>query len=242
MQLEHFKLHKRKSDTLIYKCTYEGKPCILKSIIAKDGALKQAFYDEYENIRHLSHPGIPNYLWYEENYCLPGSHIPTAVLCIEDCRYPNQKNLSLEEVITGAEALEPSMLPGIIYDLLDLLSYLLKNGVLYTDLNPANILIHQAGDCVSIHLIDYTCCYYYKANPHPSYHIRFSYDLNPDLSGQGMLIQEVSLLLSEAIPMIYQSSPAPFSLIAAIETGKNPPDHLTLEDFTQMLVHAFHDR
>jgi hypothetical protein len=81
-----------------------------------------------------------------------------------------------------------SVLLPVGHTLLDLLGA----GVLYTDLNPGNVLIRPGQPPC---LIDYTGAYYYRRNPRPDYRIRFSYRLSSDLPGPRLLIQELALML-----------------------------------------------
>ena len=63
----------------------------------------------------------------------------------------------------------------------DILLYLLKNGVLYTDLHPSNLLLSrdftpEGKTQMQVTLVDFTYCYYFlQTNPAPSYSLRFSY-------------------------------------------------------------------
>ena len=143
---------------------------------------------------------------------------------------PHLEDLSWPEVIS------------VLDRICDLLAWLLDHGVLYTDLNPSNIILRrlQAGqgnaDVSRIHvfLVDYTFCYFFLENPYPEYSLRFSYNLSPDLKGQQLLIQEMTLLLQDLADQRADSL-IPSAVCRLIEAGKNPPEHLSLPDYSSMI-------
>ena len=121
-----------------------------------------------------------------------------------------------------------------------MLSFLLQKGILYTDLNLSNLLVHRKEEKVYLSLVDYTYCYYFLANPHPLYPLRFSYDLFPHLKGRQMLVQEITylacaLMESQAVSVSSLSS----RILRLLETGKNPPEGLSLEEFSIMIKESF---
>lgn len=249
----------KKKDITLYRATDGQRRYLLKSIITKDAAVKQAFYDEYETLSTLRHPSIPSYYWLEEDYLLPGKQTGALTLCMEDCSRP------------APEApLSMKALCHILAKTGNVLSYLLAHGVLYTDLNPSNLIIYRKAEQptpsfshadglllsshpehndlinirethtkadLSVTLVDYTYCYYFLRNPHPLYPLRFSYDVSPKLKGQQFLIQALTYLLYDLLEAnhIEELSSPVYQLL---ETGRNPSDELSLDDFTAMLRHC----
>ena len=78
----------KKKDITLYRAADEAHHYILKSIITKDAAVRQAFCDEFETLSHLRHPSIPVYYWLKENVMLPGQETGALTLCMEDCSCP----------------------------------------------------------------------------------------------------------------------------------------------------------
>ena len=219
----------KKKDITLYRATDGQRRYLLKSIITKDAAVKQAFYDEYETLSTLRHPSIPSYYWLEEDYLLPDKQTGALTLCMEDCSRP------------APEApLSMKALCHILAKTGNVLSYLLAHGVLYTDLNPSNLIIyretHTEAD-LSVTLVDYTYCYYCLRNPHALYPLRFSYDVSPKLKGQQFLIQALTYLLYDLLEAnhIEELSSPVYQLL---ETGRNPSEELSLDDYTAMLRHC----
>lgn len=125
----------------------------------------------------------------------------------------------------------------ILYKTTDILSYLLENGVLYTDLNPSNLIISEAHGDYAVTLVDYTYCYYFLRNPYPAYPLRFSYNISPQLKGQQFLIQALTFLLYDLVEENHiEQLPSP--VYQLLETGRNPSEELSLHDFQEMLRHC----
>ena len=196
----------KKKDITLYRAADEAHRYILKSIITKDAAVRQAFCDEYETLSALRHPSIPVYYWLLEDCSRPA---PGALFSITElCR--------------------------ILYKTAGILAYLLEHGVLYTDLNPSNLIISRCHKDYAVTLVDYTYCYYFLRNPYPMYQLRFSYDVSPSLKGQQFLIQELTYLLYDLIEENHIDT-LPSLIYQLLETGRNPSEELSLEDFTGML-------
>ena len=199
-------------------------PVFIKCILSMDPALHRAFSDEYQVMHSLSHPGIPAYYGMIEDFPLPDREGHALALCMEDCLKMPQLDLA---GLSWPDLIETlSQICGI-------LSYLLENGVLYTDLNPTNILLHYDKG-IEVSLVDYSFCYFFLENPYPEYSLRFSYNLSPKLKGQQLLIQEMSFLLQELIDQ-RTNSQVPSSLYRLLEAGKNPPDYLSLSEYSSMI-------
>ncbi len=249
--LSSLQLFKKKKDTFLYKGISQGKHVLLKCTSSTNPEVREAFIDEYQVMRHLPHPGIPYYYWIHEACRVPDIKEPVLALCMEDCAYA-RGYWGLSPIPAGSAAAVPDgeeirladlPWPQIIRLLQvtsELLSWLLDRGVLYTDLNPSNILIHRLQDTLSLSLVDYTYSYFFLVNPNPSYRLRFSYDLSPDLKGRQLLIQEMGLLLQELINVKEEQGReiVPSGIYSLLETSLNPPDHLSLEDYAKMLETA----
>ena len=130
-----FTFYQKKKDILIYKAADSNHQYILKCSENTTPALKQALLDEYEGLSPLSHPSLPKYYGFCENFSLPESNTPVFALCMECC------DGSLLPKLVPFLALE-----DLLYILLStgkVLSYLLEKGILYTDLHPSNVLIRK---------------------------------------------------------------------------------------------------
>ena len=241
----------KKKDITLYRAADEAHHYILKSIITKDAAVRQAFCDEFETLSHLRHPSIPVYYWLKENVMLPGQETGALTLCMEDCSRP-----------APCAPLSMDALCVVMTKTAGILAYLLENGVLYTDLNPSNLIfspmgvghapqsLHkhdreywqylraaaspETGEDYSVTLIDYTYCYYFLRNPKPTYPLRFSYDISPQLKGQQFLIQALTFLFYDLIET-NQIRTLPSAVCQLLETGRNPSDDLSLTDYIRML-------
>lgn len=246
--------YQRKRESILYRGMSEQGPVFIKCIITPDPALRQAFFDEYRVMHSLSHPGIPAYYGMIDEFPLPDRDGRALALCMEDClRIPQ---LSLAQ-LSWPEVTDT------LSQICDIVSYLLDKGVLYTDLNPTNILINytntiikreqdiysteakkkrnirdmqntQTNKKLQISLVDYTCCYFFLENPYPEYSLRFSYNLSPRLKGQQLLIQELSLLLQELIEERADTD-IPSGFYQLLEAGKNPPEYLSLSEYASMI-------
>ena len=231
-----FTFYQKKKDILIYKAADSNHQYILKCSENTTPALKQALLDEYEGLSPLSHPSLPKYYGFCENFSLPESNTPVLALCMECCD----------------GSLLPKLVPFLaLEDLLYLLlstgkvhSYLLEKGILYTDLHQSNVLIRTLDGHLAITLLDFTYCYYFLNNPNPPYELRFSYNLSPDLKGQQMLIQELTYFLHALLEIKEQQrtgkkEPLPFSVCMLLETGNHPPENLSLQEFLIMIQKCF---
>ena len=224
-QLTSFAFYQKKKNILLYRAEDDSRRYVLKSIITKDEAVRQAFYDEYESLRGLSSPSLPVYYGLWEEFTYPDREGAYLTLCMEDCGH-----------LPSLESLKPDRqeLLRILLKTGEVLSWLMDRGILYTDLNPSNILIRGQGRDLGITLLDFTFCYYFMRNPRPSYPLRFSYRLDPSLKGNQLLIQELALLLQERMEQEEdpdESSP----LFFLLETGLHPSDTLYLKDYLLLL-------
>ena len=65
-----FTFYQKKKDILIYKAADSNHQYILKCSENTTPALKQALLDEYEGLSPLSHPSLPKYYGFCENFSL----------------------------------------------------------------------------------------------------------------------------------------------------------------------------
>lgn len=225
--LTAIELFGKKRDISLYKAKDTSHHYLLKSIITEDSSIKQAFYDEYHTLSRLSHPCLPVYYGISESFCPPGQAREALTLCMEDRSVPGLSSpLTFEEI------------NAVILTTGDILLYLLKNGVLYTDLHPSNLLLSrdftpEGKTQMQVTLVDFTYCYYFLTNPAPSYSLRFSYDLSPNLKGQQLLIQSLTYLFY-ALLEEHHCTDLPSFVYSLLETGRHPSEELTLEDFLCM--------
>lgn len=221
-------LYQKKKDILLYQASDGVHSYMLKCTFSKDPAIREAFQDEYRGLSSLYHPSLPAYFGLSDSFILPGESSPCLALCMEDCRGAN---------LLSIHSLSLSDIMKILSISTELLLYLLKHGILYTDLNPANLLLQKEGNNLQLTLIDFTFCYYFLQNPHPAYSLRFSYNLSPELRGQQLLIQELAFLLEELLEQQrpFFSDPIPSSVYRLMETGMHPTESLTLSDFLFMI-------
>ena len=215
----------KKRNVFLYRGYCSQTPCIIKCTSSKAPNVLHAFYDEYHVMKTISVPGIPRYFWISEDFHPPGQEKAFLALCMEEC--PKEPAVDLAWC-------SPGDILSIVYDTSLLLYRLLQHGVLYTDLNPSNLILHREGDRISVCLVDFTYCYYFLKNPYPDYALRFSYDLSFELKGQQLLIRELGFLLKELMEL---SSPAevPSGVYSLMETGLNPGSHLQLEDYISLI-------
>lgn len=223
--------YQKKRDVVLYKAKDDSRHYMLKGIRTKDSSVTQAFYDEYHTLKMLRHPSIPVYYGLEPSFHFPDFPGDFLTLCMEDRSIPDLqllKQYNLQE------------LGEILCQVTEVLSYLLEHGILYTDLNPSNVILSRQNNGIHLSLVDYTFCYYFLQNPNPAYSLRFSYDLSPYLKGQAMLIQEVTYLAYALLDTDSHSiSGLPSRVLRLLETGKNPPETLSLADFSIMLKESF---
>lgn len=229
-----FTFYQRKKDILIYKASNATHQYILKCSENKDSIIRQALLDEYHGLRSLSHPSLPRYYGFREDFSLPETGKSSLALCMEYCEGTLlpvlAKNLSLQQLLS------------IVLSVGNTLSYLLDNGILYTDLHPSNILLRNENTNLQISLLDFTYCYYFLNNPNPPYSLRFSYNLSPDLKGQQLLIQELTFFFHALLELKEEVSgeeatkvSLPFSVYMLLETGNHPAENLSLQEFLMML-------
>ncbi|MDO4976197.1 MAG: hypothetical protein Q4E53_02930 [Eubacteriales bacterium] len=224
-QLYDFQFYQKKKDILLYRAKDHARNYFLKSIIAKDDAVRQAFYDEYESLSQLVSPSLPIYYGIEDNFRYPDQEGSYLTLCMEDCS--DRQPLSMEDYSI------PELLK-ILHKTGKTLLYLLSQGILYTDLNPSNILIDEN---LEVTLLDFTYCYYFLRNPRPAYPLRFSYNLTPSLKGHQLLIQELALLLQQMI-MEKEEISLSSSVCLLLETGLHPSETLLLPDYLVLIEKA----
>lgn len=225
----HLECFQKKRDTVIYKASEAAKSYILKCALHASSASREAFTDEYETLAPLAHPSLPTYYGLFEEFPTPDG-AKALTLCME---YREGRPLhALAPTLSLAETL------AIVKKTGEILAFLLENGILYTDLHPANILVCPE-DLTRITLLDFTYCYYFLRNPNPSYRLRFSYDLLPARRGQQLLIQELTLLLGALLEMqataASSQAPLPSALYMLLETGNHPSPSLALADFLSMI-------
>ncbi len=224
-QFTSISFYQKKKNILLYRATDGARRYVLKSIITKDAAVRQAFYDEYESLCTLKSPSLPVYYGISENFSYPDREGSYLTLCMEDC----SGGIPLDQYVCSRDELMK-----ILYRTGRVLLYLLDHGILYTDLNPSNILVSGEKESPQIILLDFTFCYYFRRNPHPDYPLRFSYHLDPALKGNQLLIQELSLLMQELMTGkedSFQSS----SFYLLLQTGLHPSGHLYLKDYLALM-------
>lgn len=229
-----FTFYQRKKDIVIYKATDATHQYILKCSENKEPSIRQALLDEYNGLLPLSHPSLPCYYGFCENFLLPETRKPSLALCMEYCEG------TLLPVLVQSLSLQ--QLLSIVLSVGEILAYLLDNGILYTDLHPSNILVRNGNTDLQITLLDFTYCYYFLNNPNPPYGLRFSYNLSPNLKGQQLLIQELTFffhalleLKEEAFEENPQKIHLPFSVYMLLETGNHPAETLSLPEFLMMI-------
>lgn len=229
-----FIFYQKKKDILIYKATDATHQYILKCSENTNPVVRQALLDEYNGLRSLSHPSLPHYYGFKEDFLLPETATPALTLCMECC------DGTLLPTLAGKLSL--NQLLSIVLATGKVLAYLLNNGILYTDLHPSNILVRNEDTDLQITLLDFTYCYYFLNNPNPPYSLRFSYNLSPNLKGQQLLIQELTFFFHALLELKEEASKAkfsqttfPFSVYMLLETGNHPAETLSLQEFLIML-------
>ena len=192
---------------------------VLKTPRSSSLSIKEAYQDEFETLKNLSHPVLPRYYAFYEEVRLPGNETPVPALLME---YVDGRPLSSVEYLTTKE------LKKYILDLGEGLMTLLTNGVLYTDLHPGNLILSNG----QIKLIDFTQAYYFLKNPYPSYTPKISYQLDQNLKGQQLLIQALTFLLMN-LPehCSIQGIPKPL-----LKYGIQPQGTLTFSEYLDCLL------
>lgn len=229
-----FTFYQKKKDILIYKATDASNQYILKCSKNTSPVIRQALLDEYNGLKALSHPALPHYYGFREDFYIPGTTTPVLALCMECC-----EGTLLPELVTR---LSLNKILSIVLATGEVLSYLLENGILYTDLHPSNLLIKNENTSPQVTLLDFTYCYYFLNNPNPPYSLRFSYNLSPDLKGQQLLIQELSFFFHALLELKEETDNVPtdkmtlpFSVYMLLETGNHPAETLSLREFLIMI-------
>ena len=124
----------------VYSAVRAGKRFLLKAA-ASDGIKDvEALKREYETLAPLSHPGLAYVFTYEA--CSPVG--PCIVMEYVDGR-------SLEEYLKEGPSLRNRH--RVFSQLLDVVGYIHKKGILHNDLSPQNIIITSSDD--SVKLIDF---------------------------------------------------------------------------------------
>jgi serine/threonine protein kinase len=196
---------------------------VIKTPRQATASIREAYEDEYESLKSLSHPVLPHYYALCTNFRLPvqteaSDFCPALVM-----EYIDGIPLSSMPHLTTKQ------LQKYILDLGDCLLYLLDHGVLYTDLHPGNLLIQNE----SLKLIDFTRAYYYQRNPYPTYTPKISYHLDPNLKAQQLLTQSVTHLLQNLPPAFTQNLPQ--EILSQGNGNPIPP----FSEYLQILTHLF---
>lgn len=221
-------LLQKKKDSLLFRWQ-EDRDCLIKAVSPSRRDLVQALRDEYAVMSGIRNKCVPVYYDFldQEDHFRWGNIDSWPAIMME---YIEGQALSRLLPHMDPESFLSVLLP-VGHTLLDLLGA----GVLYTDLNPGNVLIRLGQPPC---LIDYTGAYYYRRNPRPDYRIRFSYRLSSDLPGPRLLIQELALML-ESYLIDYEEKkegrPVPSSVYSLLESGLNPSAGLIPEDYLSML-------
>lgn len=207
-----------KRHSMVYQVTDGNSLFVLKTPKNLLDTDLEAYEDEYETLKNITHPVLPKYYDYYKELVLPDGNEPKPAILME---HVDGTPLSSYEHLTTKE------LKKYILDLADGLLMLLENGVLYTDLHPGNLIIKNE----KLKLIDFTKAYYFIRNPYPSYTPKISYQLDQNLKGQQLLIQALSFLLSHLIDKFCITG-IPFSLM---ELGLHPHSGLSFTDYIEKL-------
>ncbi len=220
-------LTERKKDTLLIRGFADGEACFIKAVSPLRRDLVRAVRDEYQVMSQIRDSRLPRYLDYSDHFCM-GSEGPFNAICME---YVD--GIPLSRLLKETEL---SVFLSILARLGHLLGDLLSLGVLYTDLNPGNILIRKEGPLC---LVDFTGAYFYRLNPNPDYSLRFSYQLNPNLAGDQLLVQELALMMNQYL-IDYEEKKegitVPSSVYSLLETGLHPSPGLSLHDYLEILL------
>ena len=81
--------YQKKKDILIYTAADSKHQYILKCS-ENIPSVRQALLDEYEGLSPLSHPSLPHYYGFQEDFTLPGASVPAKALY-----FPNLYHLYL---------------------------------------------------------------------------------------------------------------------------------------------------
>lgn len=207
-----------KRQSILYRVTDGTSLYVLKTPKLVNCSDVEAYEDEFETLKHVSHPVLPKYYDFHPNLIIPDAKGDRPALLME---YVEGIPLSAYKHLTTKE------LKKYILDLGDALLTLLTHGVLYTDLHPGNLLIRNG----ELKLIDFTRAYYFLRNPYPSYTPKISYQLNQNLKGQQLLTQALTLLLVHLSEQ-FDVKNIPLSLI---RLGEHPHSGLIFHDFLEKM-------
>lgn len=199
---------------ILYKVSDNDRQYVLKVSRTRLTSELEALRDEYETMKELTHFVLPTYYDFNPSFSVPDFLYPVPAVLME----------YVEGIpLTSTNHLTIKQLKKYILDLGDGLLYLLKNGVLYMDIHPGNLLIHQD----QVRLIDFTKAYYYITNPNPSYNPKISYQIDQQLSGQQILIQALTNFLLH-LPGHLPVQTLPQSLI---QLGLHPHSGISFSEF-----------
>lgn len=230
-------LLRRKKDLQIYRAPGHKNNCIWKCCSMSRKDMVEAFRDEFETMSSVEHPSVPAYFGHWDNCVIGDSDQLWSVLCMEEC-----PGLPLKDLVPH---MSNRLMLRILMETGRLLSFLLGEGLVYTDLNLTNLLLDSQEKGSRLYLVDYTCSYYFLRNPNPSYSLCFSYDLSPDLKGQQLLVQELACLFEDMIRTRgdeKKDSRMPSSVLPLYETGKNPSPSLSLQDYICQIGHCLNSQ
>lgn len=203
---------------ILYKVSDDLHFYILKVSKQKSDSNLEAFEDEFETLKNISHPVIPVYYSFYPDLFLPD---------FKECRPSILMEYVSGTPLSSIEHLNTKQLKKYILDLGQGLFTLLMHGVLYTDLHPGNLILQGE----QIRLIDYTRAYYYERNPYPSYTPKISYHLDQNLKGQQLLTQALTYLLLH----LTEHFSLPSLPLSLTEVGLHPGNGLLFSDFLEML-------
>lgn len=204
--------------SVLYQVTDGTSFYVLKTPKNLSDSDLEAYEDEYETLKKISHPVIPKYYAFYSDLYIPDFREPRPAILME---YVEGTPLSTMEYLTTKQ------LKKYILDLGDALLTLLMEGVLYTDLHPGNLILRDG----QIKLIDYTRAYYYLRNPYPTYTPKISYQLDQNLKGQQLLVQALTFLLLHLAEQ-FSVKNIPLSIL---QWGEHPHSALTFSDFLNQL-------
>lgn len=203
---------------VLYKVTDGSHFYVLKAAKKWTPSNAEAYEDEFETLKTISHPVIPTYYAFYPDFFLPEQTEKHPAILME---YVTGTPLSSIQHLTTKQ------LKKYILDLGEGLLLLLLQGVLYTDLHPGNLILEED----QIRLIDYTQAYYFKRNPYPSYTPKISYQVDPNCKGQELLIQALFYLIQDLCAH-FLLSPLPPSIQ---RSGMHPGNGSLFSDFLKQL-------
>jgi len=224
-----------KKDSLLFRGQSPSGPLFVKALSARRRDLIHALRDEYAVLKEVRRPFIPAYYEYIHDLQWNGK-------CYEAITMEYIDNPTLSVLLP---CLSSRALFAILARVGRALDDLRLSGIVYTDLNPGNILLNGKGDFT---IVDYTGAWFYLRNPHPDYSLRFSYRLTFEGNATALLIRELALMLNEIIEIRNgaeghngqdsqkkEGSALPSSVYPVLETGLHPSNGLTLDEYAGML-------